>query len=158
MPWHVALLTGGACVDKVIGGHTLDQASAYSFEIGFNGAARDPLQHALPLVYTEPDAGALGAAQHLRVGGPDGELPYAPRRREAADHPSSVPPTRPCGRCGWRPSTLAATGDLAAFDAPLAVSTRSTQPHPCRCASISSTSSATSSIASAAASTATCAS
>ena len=55
IPWHAALLTGGACADGVLGGHTLDQGSAYSFRHGFNGAARDPLQHALPLVYTEPD-------------------------------------------------------------------------------------------------------
>nr|WP_042193961.1 hypothetical protein [Kibdelosporangium sp. MJ126-NF4]CEL20982.1 Chitobiose phosphorylase [Kibdelosporangium sp. MJ126-NF4]CTQ95504.1 Chitobiose phosphorylase (EC 2.4.1.-) [Kibdelosporangium sp. MJ126-NF4] len=55
IPWHAAMLTGAACVDGVLGGHTLDQGSAYSFRHGFNGAARDPLQHALPLVYLEPD-------------------------------------------------------------------------------------------------------
>ncbi len=77
IPWHVALLTGGACVDQVLGGHTLDQASAYSFDLGFNGAARDPLQHALPLVYTEPDL-ALSVLRNICAwAGPDGALPYA---------------------------------------------------------------------------------
>jgi hypothetical protein len=35
---HAALLTGGACADGVLGGHTLNQGSAYSCRHGFNGA------------------------------------------------------------------------------------------------------------------------
>ena len=54
MPWHAALLTGGLAADAVIGGDTLDQGSTYAYVMGFNGAARDPLQHALPLVYIDP--------------------------------------------------------------------------------------------------------
>jgi hypothetical protein len=77
IPWHTALLTGGACVDKVLGGHTLDQGSAYSFDLGFNGAARDPLQHALPLVYSEPDLALSVLRNTCAWAGPDGELPYA---------------------------------------------------------------------------------
>ena len=77
VPWHVALLTGGACVDAVLGGHTLDQGSAYSFHLGFNGAARDPLQHALPLVYSEPDLALSVLRNTCAWAGPDGELPYA---------------------------------------------------------------------------------
>ena len=89
-----------------IGGHTLDQASTYSYVIGFNGAARDPLQHALPLVYIEPDAGALGAAQHVRVG-QAGRRPAVRARRRQAPHQPHLPAVRPrtCGRSGWRPST-----------------------------------------------------
>lgn len=77
IPWHVALLTGGACEDHVLGGHTLDQGSAYSFDLGFNGAARDPLQHALPLVYCEPDLALSVLRNTCAWAGPDGALPYA---------------------------------------------------------------------------------
>jgi hypothetical protein len=117
IPWHAALLTGGACRDRVLGGHTLDQGSAYSFEMGFNGAARDPLQHALPLVYSEPDLALSVLRNVVAWGSPDGDLPYA---LGSAKQPLPL---------GFRPSDsnlwslwlaseyAAASGDLAAFDA-----------------------------------------
>jgi hypothetical protein len=71
------MLAGAACVDGVLGGHTLDQGSAYSFRHGFNGAARDPLQHALPLVYIEPDLALSVLRNTCAWGSPDGDLPYA---------------------------------------------------------------------------------
>src|SRR4029077_2015512 len=77
LPWHAAMLTGGVAVDRVIGGHTLDQASAYSYVIGFNGAARDPLQHALPLVYVEPALALSVLRNTCAWATPDGDLPYA---------------------------------------------------------------------------------
>ena len=67
IPWHAALLTGGLCRDRRIGGHTLNQSSAYQFVVGFNGAARDPLQHALPLVYVEPDAALFAGPDGLDI-------------------------------------------------------------------------------------------
>jgi hypothetical protein len=120
IPWHAALLTGGLAVDRVIGGHTLDQASTYSYVMGFNGAARDPLQHALPLVYIEPDAALSVLRNTCAWAKPDGDLPYA---LGSAKRPTNL---------AFRPSDLnlwalwlaaeyaAATGDLAAFDQPLA--------------------------------------
>lgn len=119
VPWHAALLSGGACRDEVIGGHTLNQSSAYLFPIGFNGAARDPLQHALPLVYSEPDL-ALGVLRNTSAwSDPTGELPYS---LDGAKRPAAL---------GFRPSDqnlwalalaaeyAAATGDRAAFEAKL---------------------------------------
>lgn len=119
IPWHVAALTGGSSVDHVIGGHTLNQASTYSFEIGFNAAARDPLQHALPLVYTEP-ALALSVLRNTSAWAtPDGDLPYS---LEGAKQPF-VAAFRPSDSNLWAlwlaSEYAAATGDLAAFDAPL---------------------------------------
>ncbi|HXQ22097.1 MAG TPA: hypothetical protein VN812_10530 [Candidatus Acidoferrales bacterium] len=119
IPWHAALLTGGLAVDRVIGGHTLDQASTYSYLMGFNGAARDPLQHALPLVYTQPDLALSVLRNSCAWAQPNGDLPYA---LDGAKRPASI---------GFRPSDsnlwalwlaaeyATATGDLAAFDAPL---------------------------------------
>lgn len=133
IPWHAAMLTGGAAVDRVIGGHSLNQASAYSYVMGFNGAARDPLQHALPLVYTQPDLAlsvlrntcAWAAPTDQLTGERAGELPYA---LNGAKEPK--PMTDFNGRW-FQPSDsnlwalwlateyAAATGDLAVFDAEL---------------------------------------
>ncbi|MEO8602628.1 MAG: hypothetical protein ABI629_08635, partial [bacterium] len=120
IPWHAAMLSGGLGVDRIIGDHTLNQGSAYLYSIGFNGAARDPLQHALPLVYIDPDR-ALSVLRNTSAwAAPNGDLPYA---LDPSKRPTNI---------GFRPSDqnlwalwlaaeyAAATGDLAAFDAPLA--------------------------------------
>lgn len=118
VPWHAALLTGGACRDSVLGGHTLNQGSAYSYLLGFNGAARDPLQHALPLVYSEPDLALSVLRNTCAWSTPDGDLPYG---LDGAKQPWTQL---------WQPSDAnlwalwlaaeyaAATGDIAAFAEP----------------------------------------
>ncbi|MFC4008899.1 GH36-type glycosyl hydrolase domain-containing protein [Nonomuraea purpurea] len=117
IPWHAALLTGAACADGVLGGHTLDQGSCYSFRHGFNGAARDPLQHALPLVYIEPDLALSVLRNTCAWGGPDGDLPYAlgPDKKPWTDL------FRPSDQNLWAlwlaAEYLSATGDEAAFRA-----------------------------------------
>ncbi|MET7336594.1 hypothetical protein [Nonomuraea sp. NPDC005650] len=117
IPWHAALLTGAACADGVLGGHTLDQGSCYSFRHGFNGAARDPLQHALPLVYIEPDLALSVLRNTCAWGGPDGDLPYAlgPDKQPWTDL------FRPSDQNLWAlwlaAEYLSATGDEAAFHA-----------------------------------------
>lgn len=120
VPWHGALLTGGACSDAVLGEHTLDQASAYSFHMAFNGAARDPLQHALPLVYSEPDLALSVLRNTCSWGSPDGELPWA----LDADKQPLTDWFQPSDQALWAMwlafEYAAATGDLAAFRRPLA--------------------------------------
>lgn len=120
IPWHVAALTGGSSVDRVIGGRTLDQASTYSFEIGFNAAARDPLQHALPLVYSEPDLALAVLRNTCAWATADGDLPYS---LDAAKNPFTAA-FRPSDSNLWAlwlaAEYAAATGDLAAFDVPVA--------------------------------------
>ncbi|MEV4110728.1 hypothetical protein [Nonomuraea sp. NPDC049695] len=117
IPWHAALLTGAACADGVLGGHTLDQGSCYSFRHGFNGAARDPLQHALPLVHIEPDLALSVLRNTCAWGGPDGDLPYAlgPGKQPWTDL------FRPSDQNLWAlwlaAEYLSATGDEAAFHA-----------------------------------------
>ncbi|MFE0099708.1 GH36-type glycosyl hydrolase domain-containing protein [Streptomyces sp. NPDC059009] len=119
IPWHAALLSGGACADGLLGGHSLDQGSAYSFRHGFNGAARDPLQHALPLVYTEPDLALSVLRNTCAWASPDGELPYAldPLQQPRTDL------FRPSDQNLWAlwlaAEYAAAAGDLAAFAAPV---------------------------------------
>ncbi|SDJ48633.1 GH36-type glycosyl hydrolase domain-containing protein [Streptomyces indicus] len=118
VPWHAALLTGGACADGVLGGHTLDQGSAYSYRHGFNGAARDPLQHALPLVYTEPDLALSVLRNTCAWAGPDGELPYALDNRKQPRTDLFRPSDQNLWTLWLAAEYAAATGDLAAFDEP----------------------------------------
>jgi hypothetical protein len=133
IPWHAALLTGGLAVDRAIGGHSLDQASTYSYVMGFNGAARDPLQHALPLVYFEPDAALSVLRNTCAWAKPNGDLPYA---LDGAKRPNNII-FRPSDANLWAlwlaSEYAAATGDLQAFDAPLPYHpTYATDPVPLR--------------------------
>jgi hypothetical protein len=117
--WHAALLAGGACADGVLGGHTLDQGSAYAFELGFNGAARDPLQHALPLVYAEPDLALSVLRNTCAWSDADGRVPWA---LDGAKQPCTYlfdPSDQPLWALWLAAEYAAATGDLAAFTAPL---------------------------------------
>jgi hypothetical protein len=119
IPWHAAVLTGGLAVDRVLGGHTLDQASTYSYLMGFNGAARDPLQHALPLVYVEPDVALSILRNTCAWAKPNGDLPYA---LDGAGRPTNLI-FRPSDANLWAlwlaAEYAAATGDLPPFDEPL---------------------------------------
>ncbi|WP_146771601.1 GH36-type glycosyl hydrolase domain-containing protein [Lentzea atacamensis] len=124
IPWHAALLTGGACADGVLGGHTLDQGAAYSFRHGFNGAARDPLQHALPLVHLEPDLALSVLRNTCAWGSPDGDLPYALDGRKQPWTQLFRPSDQNLWALWLAAEYAAATGDLAAFDRPVPY-------HPC---------------------------
>ncbi|GAB2813405.1 GH36-type glycosyl hydrolase domain-containing protein [Lentzea nigeriaca] len=122
--WHAALLTGGACVDGVLGGHTLNQGSAYAFRHGFNGAARDPLQHALPLVHLEPDLALSVLRNTCAWGSPDGDLPYALDGRKQPWTQLFRPSDQNLWALWLAAEYAAATGDLAAFSRPVPY-------HPC---------------------------
>ncbi len=118
--WHSAILAGGACRDEVLGNHTLNQGSAYAYRMGFNGAARDPLQHALPLVYTEPDLALSVLRNTCSWATPDGDLPYA---LDGAKRPSTElfqPSDQNLWALWLAAEYAAASGDVKAFEAPLA--------------------------------------
>ena len=119
IPWHVALLTGAAAKDEVVGGHTLDQGSAYSFLVGVDAATRDPLQHALPLVYSEPDL-ALSVLRHcVARANPAGDLPYG---LDAGKRPWTElfqPSDQNLYALWLAAEHLAATGDTAAYADPV---------------------------------------
>lgn len=117
--WHAALLSGGASRDEVIGDHTLNQGSAYSFAMGFNGAARDPLQHALPLVYIEPQLALSVLRNTCSWADRHGDLPYA---LDGLKRPSRVlfqPSDQNLWALWLAAEYAAATGDLEAFARPL---------------------------------------
>lgn len=128
IPWHTALLTGGACADSVLGGHTLDQSSAYLFMLGFNGAARDPLQHALPLIYSEPDLALSVLRNTASWGAPNGKIPWCIDGAKQVRPGAAMGPMSLYQRASdlgmwalWLAAEYAAaTGDLQAFRQPLA--------------------------------------
>lgn len=120
IPWHAAVLTGQACADGVLGGHTLNQGSAYVFALGFNGAARDPFQHAMPLVYSEPDLALSVLRNTASWGAPNGKLPWS---LDGSKQPRPMGDYQAASDLGlwalWLASEYAAaTGDLAAFSEP----------------------------------------
>jgi hypothetical protein len=116
IPWHAAMLSGGANRDAILGGHTLNQSSVYGFGLGGNAAARDPLQHALPLVYSEPDLALSVLRNTCAWGSPDGDLPYG----LTGDKQPLMGLLRPSDQNLWAlwlaSEYAAATGDLAAFE------------------------------------------
>lgn len=119
VPWHAAVLSGSACRDEVLGHHTLNQGSAYAYRMGFNGAARDPLQHALPLVYIEPDLALSVLRNTCSWSTAEGDLPYA---LDGAKRPFTElfqPSDQNLWALWLAAEYAAATGDLRAFEAPL---------------------------------------
>ena len=55
MLWHNYYLRGAMTYDSFFKEHILSQGHVYQYVFGFQGAARDPLQHALPFVYSRPE-------------------------------------------------------------------------------------------------------
>jgi len=74
--WHNAYLRGGMSYDSYFGEHILSQGHVYQYLMGFQGAARDQLQHALPFVYSDPDIARQVIRYTLGEVLPDGEIPY----------------------------------------------------------------------------------
>lgn len=52
--WHSYYLRGAVTYDTFYAESIVDQGTAYRYSFGFQGAARDPLQHILPLIETAP--------------------------------------------------------------------------------------------------------
>ena len=118
IPWHAAILTGGVSLDRRLGGHTMNQASIYGYGLGANAAARDALQHALPLVYSEPDLALSVLSNTCAWASADGDLPYALNH----DKKPITDLLRPSDQNLWALwlacEYAAATGDLEAFSRP----------------------------------------
>jgi hypothetical protein len=52
--WHYYYLRSSLTYDDFFGEHILSQGGIYQYSMGFQGAARDPLQHALPFLFSDP--------------------------------------------------------------------------------------------------------
>ena len=75
--WHNYYLRSGFTYDDFFREHILSQGQVYQYCFGFQGAARDPLQHALPLVFGESRLAKEVLRYTLKSQQPDGALPFA---------------------------------------------------------------------------------
>jgi hypothetical protein len=76
LAWHNYYLRGNLTYDSFFKEHILSQGHVYQYIIGFQGAARDALQHSLPFIYAEPEIVKSIIRYTLKSVAPDGEIPY----------------------------------------------------------------------------------
>ncbi len=76
LTWHNYYLRSNLTYDSFFREHILSQGHVYQYIIGFQGAARDPLQHALPFIYSQPQIVKEVLRYTLKEVLPDGEIPY----------------------------------------------------------------------------------
>jgi hypothetical protein len=74
--WNAGYLRSGVTFDSFFREKILSQGAGYQYLAGLQGAARDPLQHALPHIFSDP-AIVRGILRYtLEEIQPDGSLPY----------------------------------------------------------------------------------
>jgi Glycosyl hydrolase 36 superfamily, catalytic domain len=76
LTWHHYYLRSNLTYDSYFKEHILSQGHVYQYIMGFQGAARDPLQHALPFIYSHPEIVKEVLRYTLKEVLPDGEIPY----------------------------------------------------------------------------------
>ena len=74
--WHNQSLRAAATYDSAFGEHILSQGHVYQYVMGFQGAARDPLQHVMPFIFTDPGLVREVIRYTLKSVLPDGTIPY----------------------------------------------------------------------------------
>jgi glycosyl hydrolase family 36/glycosyl transferase family 36 len=78
LQWAAYMLRSGVSFEECRGRRILSQGGYYQYDLGFQGAFRDPLQHVLPLVHAAPeiarDVLLYSASEQPREGG---QIPYA---------------------------------------------------------------------------------
>jgi hypothetical protein len=78
LAWDAYTLRSGATYEETCGHHIVSQGGYYQYDFGWQAAYRDPLQHALPLIYSDPGL----AREILRYSAQEqdrasGEIPYS---------------------------------------------------------------------------------
>jgi hypothetical protein len=77
LQWDAYTLRSGASYEECAGRHIISQGGYYQYGLDFQGAFRDPLQHALPMIYANPELARevllYSAAEQPRAG----FIPYA---------------------------------------------------------------------------------
>lgn len=74
--WNSYYLRSGFTYDSFFREHILSQGAGYQYQAGIQCAARDPLQHVLPLIFTDPDIVRQVLRYTLKEIPPDGSSPY----------------------------------------------------------------------------------
>jgi hypothetical protein len=75
--WNHYYLRSGLTYDNFFHQHILSQASIYQYVMGFQGAARDPLQHVLPFLFSDPAMVKEVLRYTLKEVRPNGSIPYS---------------------------------------------------------------------------------
>ena len=68
--WNHYYLRSSLTYDDFFGEHILNQNGIYQYAMGFQGAARDPLQHCLPFLFSDPEIVKSDSALHAERGSP----------------------------------------------------------------------------------------
>jgi hypothetical protein len=74
--WNNYYLRSGFTYDDFFHHHIISQASIYQYVMGFQGAARDPLQHSLPFIFSDPQIVKEILQYTLKQVRADGSIPY----------------------------------------------------------------------------------
>jgi hypothetical protein len=74
--WNHYYLRSSLTFDDYFGQHILNQNGYYQYVMGFQGAARDPLQHCLPFLFSDPAIVRSVLRYTLSEVRDDGSLPY----------------------------------------------------------------------------------
>ncbi|MCL1847046.1 MAG: hypothetical protein FWF91_03660 [Coriobacteriia bacterium] len=74
--WHNQSLRAAATYDSAFGEHILSQGHVYQYIMGFQGASRDPLQHVMPFIFTDPALVREIIRYTAKSILPDGTVPY----------------------------------------------------------------------------------
>ena len=74
--WNHYYLRSGLTYDDFFHHHIISQASIYQYVMGFQGAARDPLQHALPFLFSDAEIVKEILRYTLKEVRSDGSIPY----------------------------------------------------------------------------------
>jgi len=74
--WSSYYLRSGITYDSFFREHIISQGSGTQYIAGIQGAARDPLQHAVPLIFTDPKIVREVIRYTLKETQPDGSIPY----------------------------------------------------------------------------------
>ena len=74
--WNHYYLRSSQTFDDFFGEHILNQNGFYQYTMGFQGAARDPLQHCMPFLFSDPEIVKSILRYTLKEVRDDGSLPY----------------------------------------------------------------------------------
>jgi len=74
--WNYYYVRSGLTYDDFFNQHIPSQGTVYQYTMGFQGAARDPLQHALPFLFSDPQLIKETLLYTLKEVREDGSLPY----------------------------------------------------------------------------------
>jgi hypothetical protein len=75
--WNHYCLRSSLTYDDYFHEHILNQNGIYQYVMGFQGAARDPLQHCLPFLFSDPEIVKTVLRYTLKEVRADGSIPYS---------------------------------------------------------------------------------